>query len=114
MMPSDRERKTPRMGTFSPGKAHCQRIIIASVPPKARNTRPVQRNCLAITLWSVEKRYFPQNVVGWGWTCGARATVEVSMWRSLVLLLVPRPAPVRRAVAGVERPLAVHRGLVQP
>ncbi len=55
-------------GTGAPqGKAHCQRIIIASVPPTARNARPVKRNCLAMTLWSIVKTYFQMKLVGSGW-----------------------------------------------
>ena len=39
---------------------------MASAPPKARNNSPAQRNCLAMTLWSVEKRYLRTNEVGSG------------------------------------------------
>src|SRR5262245_25374225 len=45
----------PTIGTGSPGRASCHRISIAITPPTARKARPRNRNCLPITLWSVEK-----------------------------------------------------------
>ena len=62
-------RSWPRTGNGVPGYAICQRIIIAMTPPTTRKKRPYQRNCFAMTLWSVEKTYFRTNEVGSGWMC---------------------------------------------
>jgi hypothetical protein len=56
----------PTTGTGSPGNAHCHRMSIARAPPKARKSSPAHRNCLAMTLWSVEKTCFRRKEVGSG------------------------------------------------
>lgn len=44
------KRSWPKTGTGWPGKAHCHRMSMASIPPNARKMSPAQRNCFAITL----------------------------------------------------------------
>ena len=39
---------------------------MASTPPTSRKSSPAQRNCFAMTLWSIEKTYFRQKDVGGG------------------------------------------------
>ncbi len=59
--------RPPSSGTGTPGLASCQRSIMAMIPPMPSQIRPNQRNCLAMTLWSVEKTCFRRKVVGSGW-----------------------------------------------
>ncbi len=66
---------SPSTGKAVPGCAICQRIIIAIVPPTARKKRPYQRNCFAMTLWSIEKTYRLTKLEGSGWMC-------CSAWKS--------------------------------
>jgi hypothetical protein len=54
-MPPVSFRKTLSPGTAVSGHASCQRTISASRPPRTIMDRPMNRNCRAIILWSVEK-----------------------------------------------------------
>jgi len=65
--------------TGVPGRASCQRISIAIVPPHARKKSPYQRNCFPTTLWS----------------------------RKRAALGHPRPPPLRLAVRRVEAPRGI-------
>jgi len=48
----------PPPGIGFPGKPSCQRICIASNPPKSRKNKLTNRNWIPMILWSVEKMYF--------------------------------------------------------
>jgi hypothetical protein len=59
----------PMIGKGTPGWACVQRIISDIKAPMKAQTIPMTRNCLAMTLWSVEKTYFLMKLVGSGWMC---------------------------------------------
>ena len=56
--------RIPPPGIGLPGKPSCQRICIASSPPTSRNNRLTNRNWMPMILWSVEKMYFCQKLMG--------------------------------------------------
>ena len=70
-MPPVSLRIPPRPGTAVSGHANCQRTTSASRPPRTIMKRPMNRNCRAIILWSVEKIYVRTKPSSW---CSACAT----------------------------------------
>src|SRR5262245_7202678 len=87
--------------------------MVAMVPPTRRNIRPSQMNCLAMTLWSVEKTYFRRKLVVSGCMCCSSCLSSCALL-SIVFRLPEVPSPVRLGVGLVETTLRGHLLRLQP